>query len=289
MNRLFTVLLLIFCFSAAAFSQAQRPLITEDVDIAPEGSARVSVGVDFLQNAKFPLSGLKGDLTRVGVIDVGVAFAPNVEFQVEATLQNFLAINSTQTPSPIPLNIRNNSTSDIGDFTLSTKIKLRNETENFPAVGFKLSVGLPNTNQAKGVGTNQINVFGNLLFQKKFGKKKGRDPMVNVFGNVGIGILSAPLERFSQNDVLLYGIAGIFRVNDRINIATEVNGRASTRSGDAPLGTESLSEFRIGTQIKASGLRFDTAAIIGLTKFSPRSGITFGVTYQSPQIFNPAK
>ena len=101
--------------------------------------------------------------------------------------------------------------------------------------------------------------------------------------------MTAPFEKFTQNDVLLYGLAGIFRVNDRINVVSEVNGRANTRSGNAPLGTESIGQFRIGTQIKASGLRFDTAAIFGLTKFSPRSGITFGVTYQSPSIFTPAK
>ena len=34
--------------------------------------------------------------------------------------------------------------------------------------------------------------------------------------------------------------------------------------------------------IKASGLRFDTAAVFGLTRFSPRTGVTFGVTYVSP-------
>jgi hypothetical protein len=288
MKRLFTTLVLIFCFAAIAFSQ-QRPLITEDVDIVPEGSVRISVGVDFLQNAKFPLSGLKGDLTRAGVINASIGFAPNVEFQIEGTLQNFLAVNSAQNPSPIPLNLDSNSTNDIGDFTLSTKIKLRSETKNLPALGFKLSVGLPNSNQTRGIGTNQINVFGSVLLQKKFGTKKGLDPRVNVFGNIGIGILTAPLERFSQNDVLLYGVAGIFRVTERINIATEVNGRASTRSGAAPLGTESLSQFMIGTQIKASGLRFDTAAIFGLTKNSPRTGLTFGVTYQSPSIFTPAK
>ena len=289
MKRLSTTLVLMFCLAAAAFSQHQRPLITEDVDIAPEGSVRISVGVDFLQNAKFPLSGLKGDLTRVGVIHTSVGFAPNVEFQVDGTLQNFLAVNSVQNPSPIPLNIDAKSSNDVGDFTLSTKIKLRNETKNLPALGFKLSVGLPNSNQTRGIGTNQINVFGSVLLQKKFGTKKGSDPRLNLFGNLGIGIRSAPLERFSQNDVLLYGVAGIFRVTDRINIATEVNGRASTRSGAAPLGTESTSQFTIGTQIKASGLRFDTAAIFGLTKNSPRTGLTFGVTYQSPSIFTPAR
>lgn len=288
MKYLLTIFAFIFCFSSSVFAQ-QRPLITEDVDIVPEGAARFSVGVDFVQNAEFPLSGLKGDLTRVGVINASVGFAPNVSFEIEGTLRNFLAVGSAQTPAPIALNPITNSTSDIGDFTLSTKIKLRSETEKLPAVGIKFGFQLPNSNQARGIGTNQINVFGKVLLQKKFGARKGRDARANIFGNIGIGILTAPLERFTQNDVLLYGLAGIFRVNDRINIASEINGRASARSGNAPLGTESQSEFRIGAQIKASDLRFDAAAIIGLTKYSPRSGVVFGVTYQSPSIFTPAK
>ena len=125
---------------------------------------------------------------------------------------------------------------------------------------------------------------------KKYGKVyKDKTRQVNIFGNLGIGILPAPLERFTQNDVLLYGVAGIFRVSNRFNLVSEVNGRASTRSGRAPLGTESTGEFRLGTQIKASGLRFDAAGTIGLSKNSPRSGVTFGVTYQSPTIFTPAQ
>jgi len=288
MKHFVASLILIFCASVLAFAQ-QRPLLTEDVDTTPEGSIEVAAGVDFLQNVKFPLSGLKGDLTRVGDVRVKVGFASNVEFQVEGVVQNFLAVNSATNPAPISLNIDGNSSNDAGDFTLSTKIKLRSETRNTPALGFKFGFELPNSDQARGIGTNQINVFGKILVQKKFGRHPGKTPRVNVFGNLGIGIMTAPLERFTQNDVLLYGLAGIFRVNDHINIASEINGRASTRSGNAPLGTESLSQFRIGTQIKASNLRFDTAAIFGLTKFSPRTGVTFGVTYISPSIFTPAK
>lgn len=287
MKRFFVCLILIVFAGFRADAQ-QRPLLTEDVDTTPEGAVEIAAGVDFLQNAKFPLSGLRGDLTRVGDIRARVGFASNVEFQVEGVLQNFLAINSVQT-SPIPLDIAGNSSSDFGDFIVSTKIKLRNETRNLPAVGFKFGFQLPNSDQARGIGTNQINVFGKILVQKKFGKSAGKTPRVNVFGNVGLGILTAPLEEFTQNDVLLYGLAGIFRFNERINIVGEVSGRANTRSGDAPLGTESIGQFRVGTQIKASGLRFDTAAVFGFTKNSPRTGLTFGVTYQSPSIFTPAK
>ena len=274
----------------AAFSAAQqRPLLTDDIDITPPGAISLGVGVDFIQNAKFPLSGLTGDLTRVADIRFRQGFASNVEIQIEGSLQNYLSINSQTIPSPIPLNISGNSTHDFDDFTVSAKIKLMSETEKRPAIGLKFGYQMPNTDQAKGIGTNQINIFTKFIVQKKFGQRAGRDPQANIFGNLGLGIMTAPLSSFTQNDVLLYGVAGIFRVNDRINLASEINGRLNTRSGDAPLGTESMSQFRVGAQIKASGLRFDTAAMFGIGKFSPRSGIIFGVTYESPAFFPIAK
>ncbi|HEV3470819.1 MAG TPA: hypothetical protein VG148_15965 [Pyrinomonadaceae bacterium] len=272
----------------AAFARAQqRPLLTEDVDIIEPGSLRVEAGIDFLQDAKFPASGLTGDLTRIGVIGVSVGLAPNVEFQVEGVAQNFLSIN-TVAPNPAvrpDLVPGTNSTNDTGDFRLSTKIKIRRETRSAPAVGFQFGVDLPNSNETRGIGLNQTNAFGLILLGKKF----GRDGRLNTFGNLGVGILTAPTQQFTQNDVLLYGLAGIFRINRQVNLAAEVNGRANTRRGRAPLGTEPLSEFRLGVQVKAAGLRFDAAGIKGLTEFSPRSGVTFGVTYDTPTVFAPAK
>lgn len=267
----------------------QRPLITDDIDITPQGAIEIGVGFDFLQNVKFPLSGLKGDLTRVADIRIRQGFASNVELQIEGAVQNFLAINSQVTPSPIPLNITGNSTNDFDDLVVSAKIKLFSETKNLPTVGLKFGYQMPNTDQAKGIGTNQINIFSKLIVQKKFGKKTGKAPKANIFGNIGLGIMNAPLNTFTQNDVLLYGLAGIFRITDHINAVTEVNGRANTRSGSVPLGTESVGQFRVGTQIRASGLRFDTAAIFGLTKYSPRTGLTFGVTYETPAFLPIAK
>ncbi len=266
----------------------QRPLLTDDVDITPPGSIEIGAGIDFLQNAKFPLAGIRGDQTRVGDIRIRTGFAPNVEIQTEGALQTFVAINSRGT-SAIPLNVTGNSTNDFDDFTMSVKLKLRAETKTLPALGFKFGFQMPNTDQARGIGTNQINVFGKILLQKKFGAFVNQVPRVNVFANLGIQIMTAPLASFSQNDVFLYGLAGIFRVNDRINVVGEVNGRQNTRKNGAPLGTESIGQARFGTQIKASGLRFDTAAVFGLTPFSPRTGIVFGVTYLSPTIFTPAK
>jgi hypothetical protein len=282
------LLLVTFAILAlATFSNAQqRPLITEDVDIIPPGSLRIEAGIDFLQGATYTVSGLTGDLTRVGVIGVNVGLSPNVEFQIEGVAQNFLSINS-RGPSAIPLTLAPgaNSVNDTGDFTLATKIKLRAETPHGPSLGFRFGVQLPNSNQARGIGLNQTNAFGSILVGKKF----GHDGRLNMFGNLGIAILTAPTALFTQNDVITYGLAGIFRVNKQFSVAGEVNGRANTRPGNGPLGTESQAEARLGMQIRASGLRFDFAGIKGLTSFTHNSGVTIGVTYDTPSVFAPAK
>jgi hypothetical protein len=267
-------------------SAQQRPLITEDVDIIPPGTLRIEAGLDFMQGAKFPVSGINGDLTRVGVIGVSIGMSPNVEFQIEGVAQNVVGINS-RGPSAIPLSLAPgvNSTNDTGDFTLWAKFKLRNETKRGPSLGFRFGVSLPNSSQGTGIGLNQTNAYGSILFGKKF----GQDGRFNTFGNLGVAVLTAPTELFSQNDVITYGIAGIFRINRQLSIAGEVNGRANTRPGSGPLGTESQSEARLGMQIRASGLRFDFAGIKGLTSFSPNSGFTVGVTYDTPAVFAPVK
>ena len=58
------VLLCVLAFATTVHAQ-QRPLITEDVDIIPPGTLRIEAGIDFLQGAKYPVSGLTGkDLER---------------------------------------------------------------------------------------------------------------------------------------------------------------------------------------------------------------------------------
>ncbi|HTG14347.1 MAG TPA: hypothetical protein VK747_03670, partial [Blastocatellia bacterium] len=218
----------------------QRPLVTEDVDIIKPGIIRIESGVEFLQNQEFPLSGLRGDLTRLGDTRLSFGLAPNVEFQIEWTVRNFLSIDS-RSPAAIPLDLGANfkDTSDVGDARLWMKIKLRNESRIAPSLGFRFGVELPNSNQARGIGTNTTNFYGMVTAGKHVLNNK-----LNVFGNLGLGILTSPLSATTQNDVLLYGLAGIYTLNDRVNLVGEVNGFHSTRN-HAPLGTEDFSEARL--------------------------------------------
>ena len=267
---------------AAGASAQQRPLITEDVDIVKPGVIRIESGFEFLQNQTFPLSGLRGDVTKLADTRLSFGLAPNVEFQIEWTIQNFLSITG-RGPSGVPLKLGANEadTNDVGDVKLWMKIKLRNESRVAPAVGFRFGIELPNSDQARGIGTNTTNFYGMITAGKRFGDK------LNVFGNLGLGILTAPLQATSQNDVLLYGLAGIYSATDRVNIVGEVNGFHSTRKSP-PLGTEDFSEARLGAQIRALGVRWFAAGIFGTSKRAPKTGLTMGMTYDW-DAFTPAK
>src|SRR5262249_26314457 len=134
----------------------QRPLITEDVETVKPGSVRFDLGFDFLQDKDFTISGLNGDLSRLGVINLAFGLAPNIEFETGGVIQNFLSINRQFRQSAIPLRLSQatNSTHDTGDFYLATKIKLRRESSHAPALGFRFAAQLPNSNQTRGIGSN---------------------------------------------------------------------------------------------------------------------------------------
>jgi hypothetical protein len=275
-----SIFVAILCGSAPA---QQRPLLTEDVDIIKPGVIRIESGFEFLQRQSFLLSGLRGDLTKLGDTRLSFGLAPNVEFQVEWTFQNFLSIKG-RTPSHVDLKLGLNKadTNDVGDARFWMKIKLRNESRSAPAVGFRFGVELPNSNQARGIGTNTTNFYGVVTAGKRFAGDK-----LNVFGNLGLGILTAPLEATSQNDVLLYGLAGTYAASERVNIVGEVSGLHSTRK-HAPIGTEDFSEARLGAQIRALGVRWYAAGIFGVTKRAPKTGLAVGITYDW-DAFNPIK
>jgi hypothetical protein len=180
------------------------------------------------------------------------------------------------------LGANDTDTNDVGDVTLWMKMKLRNESRRAPAVGFRFGVQLPNSDQSRGVGLNTTNFFGMVTAGKTFAGDR-----FNVFGNLGVGILQSPLQTFSQNDVLLYGLAGIYKASDRVNLVGEVNGFHSTRK-NAPLGTEDWSQARVGAQVRALGVRWNGAGIFGLSKRAPKTGLALGITYDW-EAFDPIK
>lgn len=271
MRRL--ALTVLICLVAGLPLSAQnRPLRTVDAETVPAGTVRVQVGFDFLQDVDFPLSGLSGDMTSVGVVQIRMGVGKIAEVQLEGAVHHFLDVKKQVGAFVTPVLTGPNSTHDVGDFSIATKIRLLSETKKRPALGFRFGYQMPNSNQSRGIGSNTSNVFAEFILQKHFRK-------LNLMGNAGVAILQAPAANFTQNDVLTFGAGFSYAAHRRINVVGEVAGFHSTRKMSPSLvGTESRSQGRFGLQILAGGFQWDVAGLAGITKSSPRSGFTFGIS-----------
>jgi len=261
------------CLAACSSFAQDRPLRTTDVDTVPAGAVRAEVGFDFLQDVSFPLSGLRGDETSVGVLSLRMGISKIAEIEIEGAVQNFLDVKS-QGASFVPdLELTGvNSTHDTGDFTISTKVRFMAPSGKKPGLALRFGFIMPNSNQARGIGTNTTNVFAMIALEEQVQK-------LRLMGDLGIEIMQAPNALFSQNDVLMYGAGFSYPIHKRVNIVGEVNGLYSARNINAALvGTQSAGQARLGLQIFAGGFTWDLAGIRGLNKYDPGSGFTFGIT-----------
>jgi hypothetical protein len=244
--------------SVPAFAQ-QRPLLTEDPRLISDGVLVTELGFAHLDRVRFPLSGLEGN--EFSAFDAGLNFGlgPRAEFQMRWVGQNFLWV-------------RNNGgrRNDWGDLSLSTKIRIVEEKGLRPIISFRPSIVLPNSNDAKGIGTDTTQFFGNILL----GKTAGR---AVLFGNAGLGILTDPVRLRSQQDVFTYGLAIAVPIGSRLNLMSEWNGQENAQDLPSP-GAEDRSQIRLGFQVRAGGIRWDVGGAAGLTRHDPRAGVVFGLT-----------
>jgi len=261
------------CFACSAAVAQDRPFRTTDVQTVPAGDVRAEIGFDFLQDVGFPLSGLRGDETSVGVLNLRMGISKIAEIEVEGAVQNFLDVKSEGASFVPNLKLTGvNTTHDTGDFALSTKIRFFRPLGKKPGLAFRFGFIMPNSNQARGIGVNTTNVFALFALEEQIRKLK-------LMGDLGLEILQAPNALFTQNDVLLYGAGFGYAVHKRVNVVGEVHGLYSDRTiNNALIGTQSTGQARLGLQINAGGFTWDLAGVRGLNKYDPRSGFTFGVT-----------
>lgn len=248
----------------------QRPLKTDDAEILETGKVRAEVGVEFLQRQRYSLSGLEGDLVRLGVASIHVGVGEYAEFQISGVAQDVLSVSSRTAAPPIAPSFNGNSTSDFGDIILGTKLKLAGEKKIRPAMAFKFAVELPNAKHDSGLGTNQTEFFASLLFKKHFGRSQ-------ILADIGLAILGSPVLVGRQTDPLTYGVAAIVPVHRKINLVAEINGR---QGPPERLGNENKSQVRAGMQIWTGKIRWDLAGVAGLMRFDPKSGVIVGASYE---------
>jgi hypothetical protein len=270
------VFVVLFVLQAAparpAFAQ-QRPLVTEDPETIGAGLVLAEAGLDYGFDQFFPASGLTGDLFRIPVLGVSVGVSSIAEIQIDGGLHNRLKITGRRdAPLSDMVTATGNNTSSVEDITIGTKIRLAAETAGRPALGFRFATRLPNASNESGIGLDTTDFFASFLAGKTVRS-------IRVVGNLGVGILGDPTRGDRQNDVLTYGVSVARAVATGLELVGEINGRADTRAGDPPPGTESRAAMRLGGRFTHGAGRVDAGIIVGMTSRDPSFGVTFGYTY----------
>jgi hypothetical protein len=260
-------------FAAASASAQQRPLVTEDPEPIGAGRLLIEGGFDAAHDYQNPVSGLKGNLITIPTIGISIGLSSIAELQIDGGIYNSLSISSRNPNAPLAslLTVTGDSTHDVSNAVLATKIRMLSETASRPAVGIRFATKLPNASNEKGIDLDTTDVSGVLLLAKTV-------QSIRVVGNVGAGILTNPTSGVGQNDVFLYGLSFARAVTQAAELVGEFNGRISTRS-DAFTGTESRGILKLGGRYTHGPVRFDAGVYLGLTTIDPTVGFTVGFTY----------
>jgi hypothetical protein len=258
---------------ATGVAAQQRPLVTEDPETIGSGLILIEGGFDYANDILYPVSGLQGNLIRLPMVGVSFGLSSIAELQIDGGPYDRLNITSRR-PAPLSdmLTVTGDSTHDVDDIVIGTKVRVAAERPGRPAIGLRFATRLPNAGNESGLGLDTTDFYFTGLVGKT-------TQSIRIVGNVGLGILGDPTRGDRQNDVLLYGFSLARAVRQGVEIVGEVNGRANTRSGEPPPGTDSRGVFRVGGRITTGTVRLDGALLLGLTSRDPGFGFTVGATW----------
>ncbi len=215
-----------------------------------------TLGAEYMPDITNDLAGVRGEITRLPTMGLKLGLADHAMFQVTWPAYNRLRVHMQEEPPPLGRRLGRVST-DWGDVTVATLIRLRADHRAWPGYGIRFAAKLPTSNETLGIGDNTTDVFASALMAKTFAAR------VSVFTDIGLGILTERTQAFAQNDVLTYGVLADWRAHERVDVVGEVAGQVSRREGGP--GTGSRSELRAGLELRQRTLHWSVLAVHGLT------------------------
>jgi len=272
MKRRFVPIVVFAVMLARPAGAQQRPLVTEDPEPIGAGRVLLETGIDYAADERYPVSGLEGNLWRVPTIGISVGISSIAEFQIDGGL-NHLAIKH-RNPAPLShlVAVSGNSVTDVEDIVIGTKIRLLGEAPKHPSFAFRFATKLPNAENERGLGLDTTDFYASLLAAKTV-------QSIRIVGNFGLGILGDPTVGDRQNEALTYGLSFARALTNRAEVVGELNGRKSTRKGNAFPGTESRGLLNLGGRYTRASVRLDGGVFFGLTSLDPTWGFTTGLTF----------
>jgi len=193
--------------------------------------------------------------------------------QIDGGLHNRLSITGQDPSAPLAgmLTVTDDTTGDVEDIVIGTKVRIVSEGMRRPAFGFRFATRLPNANNETGLGLDTTDFYASILVGKTVRSTR-------VVGNIGLGIIGDPVRADRQNDVTLYGLSLARALTNRAELVGEVNGWLNTRH-DALVASDSRSIVRLGARYTIGTWRADGAILFGITPHDPAFGFAAGATY----------
>jgi hypothetical protein len=263
----------IWICSGSASAQ-QRPLITEDPETIGAGRILIEAGFDLERDVYYPVSGLGGNRLSVPTVGVSVGLSSIVEIQIDGGLYQRLTITERR-PAPLApvLDFTGDTTTDVDDLVLATKIRLLSEGAQRPALGLRFATRLPNASNESGLGHDLTDFFASLLVAKTV-------QSIRIVGNGGLAILGDPTSAIpQQHDLFTFGVSVARAMTTAAEIVGEVNGRLNVAQDSPAIGAEHRATMRVGSRYTRGPVRVDAGVMFGMTSRDPKIGLTAGLTW----------
>ena len=264
------VLVAVFATAPLAAEAQHRPLLTQDPDVIGNGRVLIEAGVETGTNIKYPVSGLTGDRWA---LPVGVSFGlgSQLELQIDTGYQ-WLSIDRRDLA---PLDSRvpaGDTTSDVIDTVIATKVRIVTEGQRRPAIGLRLATELPNASNERGLGLDTLNFGATVLLGKSFGATR-------LAGNAGVVIMSDVLQGSLQHDAFTGSVSAAQTLSAAFDLAGEFCVRKVLFADVPPAGAEPRAQFRVAARYSRGAWRADGGLILGATRQDPDFGVSFGLTW----------
>src|SRR6187397_772749 len=174
---------LILLLGAGTAAAQQRPLLTEDPETIGAGRVLLEGGVEYDDDAVYPVSGLRGNLWRLPLVGVSVGVSSIAEVQIDqASFSRLSTTSRSRAPLSDLVTATGSSTTDADDLIIGTKIRVAGETSSRPAFGFRFATKLPNAGNESGLGLDTTDFLASILVGKT-------TRSVRIVGNFGFTIL----------------------------------------------------------------------------------------------------
>lgn len=231
------------------------------------GNAQLEIGGAHLREQPFPLSGLTGNLSKIGSLRFCMSLSEFVEFQTDGTLLDVLNVTHRVPAFNTVRTTTRNPTTDVGDFSIWTKFGITSEYRSGIGAAIRFGVQLPNASNESGLGIDEMNFFSSLLLQKHM---KGRWTF-----NIGLGVLSDPTQVGQQHDVLIYAFEYFLPMNESTYLLLQTAGR----TGHDGVGIRRLANGKAGIEKSFGNLAVKALGVLNFSPADNAKGVELSFTY----------